>query len=221
MNYLLHIETSTKVCSVAISLDGKLIALKESNDLEYSHGENLTLFIAAVLEEASLNLQNLTAISVASGPGSYTGLRIGVSTAKGLCYALGIPLIAVDALYSLAQIASDKHPDINLCPVIDARRMEVFNAIFTNSLETLKVISADVIDEHSYLEFEPFVYFGDGATKLQESWEGRNCQIDSTILASASGQIPMATLKFQNNQFEDVAYFEPFYLKDFFTPQKA
>jgi tRNA threonylcarbamoyladenosine biosynthesis protein TsaB len=164
MNYLLHIETSTKVCSVAISLDGKLIALKESNDLEYSHGENLTLFIAAVLEEASLNLQNLTAISVASGPGSYTGLRIGVSTAKGLCYALGIPLIAVDALYSLAQIASDKHPDINLCPVIDARRMEVFNAIFTNSLETLKVISADVIDEHSYLEFEPFVYFGDGAT---------------------------------------------------------
>jgi tRNA threonylcarbamoyladenosine biosynthesis protein TsaB len=221
MNYLLHIETSTKVCSVAISLDGKLIALKESNDFEYSHGENLTLFIAAVLEEASLNLQNLTAISVASGPGSYTGLRIGVSTAKGLCYALGIPLIAVDALYSLAQIASDKHPDINLCPVIDARRMEVFNAIFTNSLETLKVISADVIDEHSYLEFEPFVYFGDGATKLQESWEGRNCQIDSTILASASGQIPMATLKFQNNQFEDVAYFEPFYLKDFFTPQKA
>lgn len=221
MNYLLHIETSTKVCSVAISLDGKLIAQKESNDLEYSHGENLTLFIAAVLEEASLNLQNLAAISVASGPGSYTGLRIGVSTAKGLCYALGIPLIAVDALYSLAQIASDKHPDINLCPVIDARRMEVFNAIFTNSLETLKVISADVIDEHSYLEFEPFVYFGDGATKLQESWEGRNCQIDSTILASASGQIPMATLKFQNNQFEDVAYFEPFYLKDFFTPQKA
>lgn len=221
MNYLLHIETSTKVCSVAISLDGKLIALKESNDLEYSHGENLTLFIAAVLEEASLNLQNLAAISVASGPGSYTGLRIGVSTAKGLCYALGIPLIAVDALYSLAQMACDKYPGMNLCPVIDARRMEVFNAIYTNSLETLKVISADVIDEHSYLEFEPFVYFGDGATKLQESWEGRNCQIDSTILASASGQIPLATLKFQNNQFEDVAYFEPFYLKDFFTPQKA
>ena len=221
MNYLLHIETSTKVCSVAISLDGKLIALKESNDLEYSHGENLTLFIAAVLEEASLNLQNLAAISVASGPGSYTGLRIGVSTAKGLCYALGIPLIAVDALYSLAQMACDKYPGMNLCPVIDARRMEVFNAIYTNSLETLKVISADVIDEHSYLEFEPFVYFGDGATKLQESWEGRNCQIDSTILASASGQIPLATLKFQHNQFEDVAYFELFYLKDFFTPQKA
>lgn len=220
MKYLLHIETSTKVCSVALSLDGKLIRVKESNELEYSHGENLTLFIASVLEDSKVSLNDLAAISVASGPGSYTGLRIGVSTAKGLCYALGIPLIAVDALFSLAQLAHEKHSDINLCPVIDARRMEVFNAIYTSSLETLKVISADVIDENSYQEFEPFVYFGDGAAKLQEIWKGRNCQIDTTVLASAIGQIPLATLKFQNNEVEDVAYFEPFYLKDFFTPQK-
>lgn len=220
MKYLLHIETSTKVCSVALSLDGKLIRVKESNELEYSHGENLTLFIASVLEDSKVSLNDLAAISVASGPGSYTGLRIGVSTAKGLCYALGIPLIAVDALFSLAQLAHEKHSDINLCPVIDARRMEVFNAIYTSSLETLKVISADVIDENSYQEFEPFVYFGDGASKLQEIWKGRNYQIDTTVLASAIGQIPLATLKFQNNEVEDVAYFEPFYLKDFFTPQK-
>lgn len=221
MKYLLHIETSTKVCSVALSLDGKLIRVKESNELEYSHGENLTLFIASVLEDSKVSLNDLAAISVASGPGSYTGLRIGVSTAKGLCYALGIPLIAVDTLFSLAQLAHDKHPDVNLCPVIDARRMEVFNAIYTFSLETLKVISADVIDENSYQEFEPFVYFGDGAAKLQEIWKDRNCQIDTSILASAIGQIPLATLKFQNNEVEDVAYFEPFYLKDFFTPQKT
>lgn len=220
MKYLLHIETSTKVCSVALSLDGKLIRVKESNELEYSHGENLTLFIASVLEDSKVSLNDLAAISVASGPGSYTGLRIGVSTAKGLCYALGIPLIAVDTLFSLAQLAHDKHPDVNLCPVIDARRMEVFNAIYTFSLETLKVISADVIEENSYQEFEPFVYFGDGAAKLQEIWKDRNCQIDTSILASAIGQIPLATLKFQNNEVEDVAYFEPFYLKDFFTPQK-
>ncbi len=221
MKYLLHIETSTKVCSVALSLDGKLIRVKESNELEYSHGENLTLFIASVLEDSKVSLNDLASISVASGPGSYTGLRIGVSTAKGLCYALGIPLIAVDALFSLAQLAHEKHSDINLCPVIDARRMEVFNAIYTSSLETLKVISADVIEENSYQEFEPFVYFGDGAAKLQEIWKDRNCQIDTSILASAIGQIPLATLKFQNNEVEDVAYFEPFYLKDFFTPQKT
>ena len=221
MKYLLHIETSTKVCSVALSLDGKLVRVKESNELEYSHGENLTLFIASVLEDSKVSLNDLAAISVASGPGSYTGLRIGVSTAKGLCYALGIPLIAVDALFSLAQLAHEKHSDINLCPVIDARRMEVFNAIYTSSLETLKVISADVIVENSYQEFEPFVYFGDGAAKLQEIWKDRNCQIDTTVLASAIGQIPLATLKFQNNEVEDVAYFEPFYLKDFFTPQKT
>ena len=167
---------------MAISLDGELIALKESNDLEYSHGENLTMFIATILEEADLKLESLAAISVASGPGSYTGLRIGVSTAKGLCYALGIPLIAIDALYSLAQLAKDFYPDYNLCSVIDARRMEVFNAIYSPSLKILKEISADVIDENSYQDFEPFVYFGDGATKLVESWKGRNCKIDGQFM---------------------------------------
>ena len=221
MNYLLHIETSTKVCSVALSSNGEYVGVKESNEDAYSHGENLTEFISDILNEAQLTLNDLSAISVVSGPGSYTGLRIGVSTAKGLCYALGIPLIAVDALYSLAQIAQNKYPGYNLCPVIDARRMEVFNAIYAPSLKILKEISADVIDENSYQDFEPFIYFGDGAKKLEDIWQGRSCEIDTTIHASAKGQIPAATLKFNNKEFEDVAYFEPFYLKDFFTPQKA
>jgi tRNA threonylcarbamoyladenosine biosynthesis protein TsaB len=217
MSLILHLETATKACSVALSRDGQLIALKEDLTAEYAHSENLTLFIQDVLSQAGLSLNDLSAVSVASGPGSYTGLRIGVSTAKGLCYALGIPLIAVDALYSLAQLAAEKYPTYNLCPVIDARRMEVFNAIYDTHLNVLKPISADIIDENSYASFEPFVYFGDGAEKLQENWQGRNVSIDLSIHCSAAGQVKAAHDKFNAAQFEDVAYFEPFYLKDFVT----
>lgn len=217
MSLILHLETATKACSVALSRNGQLIALKEDLTAEYAHSENLTLFIQDVLKQAGLSLNDLAAVSVASGPGSYTGLRIGVSTAKGLCYALGIPLIAVDALYSLAQLAAEKYPSVNLCPVIDARRMEVFNAIYDPSLNVLKPISADVIETNSYETFEPFVYFGDGAEKLQEGWKGRNVIVDLSIHCSAVGQVKMAYNKFNASQFEDVAYFEPFYLKDFVT----
>ena len=220
MSYILHLETSTKVCSVALSNDGKLIALKESNEINYAHGENLTLFIQAVLKNASVHLNALSAVSIASGPGSYTGLRIGVSTAKGLCYALEIPLIAVDALFSLAQIAAEKHPNSILCPMIDARRMEVFNAVYSPTLSCLKPISADVIVADSYADFEPFIFFGDGAEKAQAIWEDRACTFDNSILPSAKGQLKRATEKFQAKDFEDVAYFEPFYLKDFYSPQK-
>lgn len=127
MIYILHLETSTKVCSVALSSDGKQLAIKEDLSNEYSHAENLTSYIQDVLNQSKISLKELSAVSVASGPGSYTGLRIGVSTAKGLCYALEIPLIAVDSLFSLASIAKEKHQDINLCALIDARRMEEFN----------------------------------------------------------------------------------------------
>lgn len=217
MNWILHLETATKACSVALSCDGKLVAVKEELTHDYSHSENLTLFIEDVLKQAGIALKDLGAVSVASGPGSYTGLRIGVSTAKGLCYALNIPLIAVDALFSLASIASDKYPGLNLCPLIDARRMEVFNSVYDTQLKALKPISADIINELTYQEFEPFVYFGDGADKLQEIWKGRNCTIDNQIHSSATGQITAAYNKFLNGTFEDVAYFEPFYLKDFMT----
>lgn len=221
MIYLLHLETATKACSVALSCNGKQIALREELTEEYSHSEKLTIFIQEVIAEGGIALKDLNAVSVASGPGSYTGLRIGVSTAKGLCFALEIPLIAVDALVSLATLAKEKHEGRNLCSLIDARRMEVFNAIYSPNIELLKPISADIIDSDSYKEYEPFVYFGDGADKLQAIWENRNCIIDSTIHSSALGQIPLAFEKYQKEQFEDLAYFEPFYLKDFIGLKKA
>ena len=219
--YILHLETATKVCSVGLSLNGKLIGLKEIEEDGYSHGENLNCFIEDVLLETSIKIKDLSAISLASGPGSYTGLRIGAATAKGLCYALEIPLIAIDALTCLAEIAREKHPAETLCPLIDARRMEVYNLLYDTNGKALKEISADIIDETSYSEFEPFIYFGDGAEKLQDIWADKNCAIDSTIRASASGQVKLAFQKFQENKFEDVAYWEPFYLKDFIAGKKA
>ena len=219
--YILHIETATKVCSVALSLNGKLTASKEIEEEGYSHGENLNCFIEDVLKVAKINIKEVSAISLASGPGSYTGLRIGAATAKGLCYALDIPLIAIDALNSLAEIARVNHPDAVLCPLIDARRMEVYNSFFNVQNELIKEISADIIDESSYSEFEPFVYFGDGSEKLQEIWNDKNCSIDITIKSSAKGQIRLAHEKFAEKKFEDVAYWEPFYLKDFIAGKKA
>jgi tRNA threonylcarbamoyladenosine biosynthesis protein TsaB len=220
MTYLLHLETATKVCSVALSCNGELIALREESTQEYSHSEKLTIFIQEVVQEAGITLRNLHGVSVASGPGSYTGLRIGVSSAKGLCYALDIPLISVDALVSMAKIAQKKYPEQTLCPLIDARRMEVYCGIYSSDLTLLKPISADIIDENSYAEFEPFVYFGDGAEKLSSIWESRKCLFDASIHASAIGQIETAYKKFLSNELEDVAYFEPFYLKDFVSTQK-
>lgn len=215
MIYILHLETSTKVCSVALSLNGELIALKETEEDGYSHGENLTLFIQDVLNQATISIKQLAAVSVASGPGSYTGLRIGVSTAKGLCYPLSIPLIAIDSLTSLTEIAKNTHSTLNLCALIDARRMEVYNAIYDSSGKQLKEISADIINESSYLEYEPFLYFGDGAEKLTEMWKDRNCTANLSIKSSAIGQVKLVYEKFQAKLFEDLAYFEPFYLKDF------
>ena len=215
MGYILHLETATKVCSVAVSNNGELLAIKELEEDGYSHGENLTIFVQDVIAEANIELKDLAAISVASGPGSYTGLRIGAATAKGLCYALKIPLIAIDALTSLTEQAKKTHPDTNLCALIDARRMEAYNLFINESAVALKEITADIIDEDSYRNFEPFVYFGDGAEKLIEIWGGRNCSIDKTIKSSAKGQVQLAYQKFQDENFVDVAYWEPFYLKDF------
>lgn len=215
MIYILHLETSTKACSVGLSKNGELLALKESLSDEFSHSENLTVFIQTVINEADIKLGDLSAVSVASGPGSYTGLRIGVSTAKGLCYSLSKPLIAIDSLISLAVLAKEKHLSTNLCAMIDARRKEVYCAIYSQELNLLKPIAADILDEESYKEFEPFVYFGDGAEKMQEDWKGRSCAADLQLHASAKGQITLAFEMFQTQQFEDVAYFEPYYLKDF------
>ncbi|MCH2224218.1 MAG: tRNA (adenosine(37)-N6)-threonylcarbamoyltransferase complex dimerization subunit type 1 TsaB [Crocinitomicaceae bacterium] len=220
MAYILHLETATKVCSVGLSKNGSLIAIKETKEEGYSHGENLTLFILSVLKDANVTMDDLDAVSVASGPGSYTGLRIGVSTAKGLCFAKNIPLIAIDALTSLVEQAKEFHPGANLCAMIDARRMEVYNLITNDGGERLKEISADIIDELSYSTFEPFIYFGDGAAKLEEVWKEKNFKSDLSILSSAKGQVKLAYQMFQSKDFVDTAYFEPFYLKDFIAGKK-
>ena len=219
-NYILHLETATKVCSVALSKNGVLIALKETQEDGYSHGENLNLFIEYVCEKGNISIKDLAAVSLASGPGSYTGLRIGAATAKSLCYALDIPLIAIDALTSLTEIAKTKHKEINYCAVIDARRMEVYNLFISADGDRLKEISADIIDEDSYSNFTPFVCFGDGAEKLKEIWKDKDCIIDSTIKSSAVGQIEIAHQKYKSKDFEDVVYWEPFYLKDFIAGKK-
>ena len=219
MTRILHIETATKVCSVALSENGSLKGLKEIEEDGYAHGEQLTVLIQDLLKEQGVSIKELDAVSVSSGPGSYTGLRIGASAAKGICYAMKIPLIAIDALTSLSAIAAKKY-DQNICAVIDARRMEVYNLISDASLNPLKEITADIITEESYTQFDPFVVCGDGAAKLQEIWNERNCTFDLEIKSSATGQIEIAFNKFNEGQTEDLAYWEPFYLKDFIVGKK-
>lgn len=212
--YILHLETSTRVCSVAISKNGILMALEEIAEDGYAHGEMITILIERAIIAASIKINDLHAVSVSSGPGSYTGLRIGTATAKGICFAMNIPLLAVDSLEALIQIAKVDHPNTNLCALIDARRMEVYSKIVDCNNTILKDISADIIEVDSYKKYEPFVYFGDGASKLEEMWSNQNCTIDPT-LSSAKGQCIPAYEKYMKNEFEDLAYFEPFYLKDF------
>lgn len=215
MSWILHLETSTKVCSVALSFEGNLRFLEEIADDQYAHGEQLTVLIEKVVSLSGITMNQLDAVSVASGPGSYTGLRIGISTGKGLCYALGIPLVLIDSLSALAACAFDKYPGKNYCPMIDARRMEVYTSVFAPDKTLLLPMNAVVLDEHSFAEFEPFVFFGDGAVKMREVWKERNCVFDGTILSSAAGQVKLAFEKFTKGEFADLAYCEPIYLKDF------
>lgn len=213
---ILHIETATKVCSVALSSKGELVAEKSSNTEHYSHAENLNVFIQDIVEEAKINFNDLSAVCVTSGPGSYTGLRVGVSTAKALCYTLEIPLISVDSLFSIAAQLISKHKGKNICAMIDARRMEVFSAIYDGNMDVIKPISADIIKENSYEEYGEIIAAGDGVNKLKEVFQNRkSIVLDHSVLSSAVGQIELANQKFINKEFEDVAYFEPFYLKDF------
>ena len=217
-NYILHIETATKVCSVALSLNGELISCKESSNDEFVHGEQLTNYISEVVSLAKIKLSNLSAVSVSSGPGSYTGLRIGVSTAKGLCFGLSIPLIAVPSLLSLIYLAKERHPKTTICAMFDARRMEVFRQVVDeNGLELLPV-GPQVVDEYSMVDFEPFLGVGDGTNKLKELWGNRKVQFDDAIVPSAKGQLILANQKFKAQDFEDVAYFVPNYGKEFYTP---
>jgi tRNA threonylcarbamoyladenosine biosynthesis protein TsaB len=223
---LLCLETSTKSCSVALGQKGKLLALKESVDERYSHAENLTLYIQDVCKQATIHLKDIDAIAVSKGPGSYTGLRIGVSTAKGLCYALNKPLIAINSLEAMAcgQISMLNTQDSRLfCPMIDARRMEVYCAVYDKQLNEIKKTSADIIDEKSFsnlLGDNKVCFFGDGAEKCKSKISHPNAIFLNDVNPSAQFMVSIAEKLFVEKKFEDVAYFEPFYLKDFVDTSK-
>ena len=211
-NYILHLETATKVCSVALSNNGSVISIKETVSDGYIHSESLTLFIQDVLQDAQIELSQLSAVSVSAGPGSYTGLRIGLSTAKGLCFALNIPFIAVDTLTALKNVIPTS--GIPIIPMLDARRMEVYAQVFDADGKILQELDAIVLSEDSFSDFEPFVVLGDGAAKCKEMWGHRNITWNENVLCSAKGQAAIAYEKFQKKEFENLAYFSPIYLKD-------
>jgi tRNA threonylcarbamoyladenosine biosynthesis protein TsaB len=219
MAKILTIETATKVCSVALFENDQLIAFKEINS-DYSHAEKLAVFIDALLLENEMEATELSAVAVSKGPGSYTGLRIGVSLAKGLCFSLGIPLISIDTLKSMAWAANQENSknDLLYCPMIDARRMEVYSAIFDSELRSIQPIKATIIDEHSFEEYlseRKVLFFGDGAEKCSETLTATTALFSSKFYPSSTNLGALAFDKFEKQQFEDVAYFEPFYLKEF------
>jgi len=220
MSLILHLETATTVCSVALSFEGKLIALKEENN-GYTHAEHLSLFIEDVLLSSGKKMTDIEAVAVSKGPGSYTGLRIGVATAKGICYGLNKPLIAVNTLLSLANIAAQKYGNEFLfCPMLDARRMEVYTAVF-NADKMIFETTALILDEQAFsnlLSNQKIIFFGDGAHKFQSLCQHANAIFDTSIAPSAAGMINNAYQQFKLARFEDSAYFEPFYLKEFYTP---
>ncbi|UEG55249.1 tRNA (adenosine(37)-N6)-threonylcarbamoyltransferase complex dimerization subunit type 1 TsaB [Mucilaginibacter daejeonensis] len=226
MSLLLQIETATTACSVALTRDGQVIAVRELNERNI-HAEVITVFIEEVFKTAGLTYADLDAIAVSSGPGSYTGLRIGVSTAKGLCYALDKPLIAVETLQAMVDgmIAHAPEQNVWLCPMIDARRMEVYTALFDAQGDRVEPTSAQIIDEHSFtevLERHKILFFGDGAAKCREVLgKHPNALFDTELINSATFLTRRALQKLEAKEFEDVAYYEPFYLKDFIAGKKA
>ena len=216
MAYILNIETATKNCSVALAFEGKLIAIKEINSGSYSHAELLHPFVKEVLEMAKISIDQIQAIAVSKGPGSYTGLRIGVSAAKGFCFAQNIPLISIETLRSLSHsLAIDNGV---IAPLLDARRMEVYSAVFSSDYEQIRAIEAQIIDKNSFEEYlkQGKVYFlGDGAEKCKDLLTHSNAVFIEDQFPSAKEMCALSYVKYKKNDIEDVAYFEPYYLKDF------
>jgi len=221
MSCILHIETSTSACSVAVSEDGQNIFKKE--DLKGpSHAVQLGVFVDEALSFADSHALPLDAVAVSCGPGSYTGLRIGVSMAKGICYGRNLPLIGLPTLkvqcVPVLLYHEELPDDALLCPMIDARRMEVYAAIYDRALNTVRDIAADIVDENSYIEFldkQPVYFFGDGASKCKEKITHPNAHFIDNILPLAGMMFPLAEKAIAEKDFKDVAYFEPFYLKEF------
>jgi tRNA threonylcarbamoyladenosine biosynthesis protein TsaB len=227
MAAILNIETATPLCSVALAIKGEVIALRETLE-EKSHAARLTVFIEEILKETGLKISDLDAIAVGKGPGSYTGLRIGVSTAKGLCYGANIPLIAVNTLKILYQqvIVSPDHliretlanPDTLLCPMIDARRMEVFTCLFNTFGDEVESVAARIIGPDSYkimLSGHTIIFFGSGMDKCKGFLAERRAILAPDVYPHSASLALLAEDKYNQNEFEDIAYFEPFYLKDF------
>ncbi|WP_396143076.1 tRNA (adenosine(37)-N6)-threonylcarbamoyltransferase complex dimerization subunit type 1 TsaB [Flavobacterium sp.] len=221
MGYILNIETATKNCSVALAKNGETILCKEMAEQGFSHAEKLHLFIEEIIKEAGITFSDLSAVAVSQGPGSYTGLRIGVSAAKGLCYALEIPLISVDTLTVLAnQLQIEKGIII---PMIDARRMEVYSAIFNVKKEMIREVQAEILTDSSFSDIDDAVYFvGDSNEKAKKILSKSNFNfVDTIFYPSAQEMSAISYRKFLDNSFEDVAYFEPYYLKDFMLQTKS
>jgi len=214
---ILNIETATKNCSVCLSDNEKILSLVEFNEGQFSHAEKLHSFILDVLKQSKKSMQDIDAIAVSKGPGSYTGLRIGVSAAKGLCFALDKPLISISTLDSLSYIVEAKKGEF-IVPLLDARRMEVYSAVYDDQNFQIREIRAEIIDENSfadYLNKGKVFMVGDGAAKCAEVIDHKNANYLKDVFPSAKEMAKLSAVKYQNNEFEDVAYFEPFYLKDF------
>lgn len=219
MSLIINIESTTAICSVALSDNDSIIALKET-DKENSHSKLLSVFIEEIFKENKISAKDLSAVAVSKGPGSYTGLRIGVSLAKGLCYGADLPLISVDTLSALAQAyQKSQKPAKNdlLCPMMDARRMEVYCKLSDSSLNELMPVNAMVIDNNSFarqLTKHKIHFFGNGAIKCQQEINHKNA-LFSEFNNSATYLVSQALQKLKQKQFENLAYFEPYYLKDF------
>ena len=219
---ILHIETSSKNCSVAISDGEDLLCVCEEVSENYKQSESLHTFVEWALEGAEITLQDLDAVSLGMGPGSYTGLRIGASSAKGFCYGLKIPLIAVNSMETMIEPFLDQNFDY-IIPLLDARRMEVYTAVFDgNSGKMLTETEAKILDETSFQEFKDkkVIFVGDGASKAKEIFQLPEAEFNADVYPSAKYLIRKAVGKFNNKEFENVAYFEPFYLKDFHGVKK-
>ncbi len=220
MPNIIHIETSTSVCSVALSSDGVVKCHFENFDGP-SHATLLGVYVKQLMEFARDKELTVDAVAVSSGPGSYTGLRIGVSEAKGLCFGLGVPLISVPTLELLTCAAMFRNffeEEVLYCPMIDARRMEVYSAVYDNALNCVGAVGAYIIDENSFADFlenHKVVFFGDGSTKCQSVITHPNAIFVDKVVPLATDMLALAERAYRNGKFEDVAYFEPFYLKEF------
>ena len=215
---LLCIETSGKNCSVALFEGLQLVSIREVHTEQFSHSENLHVFIEQVLKESNLHPKAIKAIAISAGPGSYTGLRIGVATAKGLCYGWDIPLIALPTLCILAEQVTYEFTDIEyIIPMIDARRMEVFTAVYSHDFSPILGERAEILTESTfdtYLNKGKTIFLGDGITKFQAICKHKNAYFWENKFPSAKQMGRLALEKYQAQAFEDIAYFEPFYLKE-------